>query len=112
MRSFPARYAIHIADLNPSVGAEIRKVRPVVVISQDEMNRYLDTVVVCPVTSTLHPEWRSRMQIQCDGREAEVAVDQLRAISKRRLKRKIDRLTTRNAAQLRRIVTAMYGQPG
>ena len=110
MPSYPQRYAIFFDDLNPAVGAEIRKVRPVVVVSQNEMNRNLDTVVVCPITSMLHPKWRSRLQIRCEGKDAEVAVDQIRAISKRRLKREIDRLTTRNAVQLRRIITAMYGQ--
>ena len=110
MSSYPQRYAIYFADLNPTVGAELRKVRPVVVVSQNEMNRYLDTVVVCPITSRLHPLWRSRLQVQCEGKDAEVAVDQIRAISKRRLKREIDRLTTQNAVQLRRIITTMYGQ--
>lgn len=110
MPSFPQRYAIYFADLNPTIGAEIRKVRPVVVVSQNEMNRYLDTVVVCPITSMLHPRWRSRLQIRCEGQDAEVAVDQIRAISKRSLKREIDRLTIGNATQLRRIITTMYGQ--
>jgi mRNA interferase MazF len=50
----PRRYEIYFADLNLAVGGEIKKVRPVVVVSQNEMNRYLDTVVVCPLTSTLH----------------------------------------------------------
>ena len=110
MSSYPQRYAIYFADLNPTVGAELRKVRPVVVVSQNDMNRHLDTVVVCPITSKLHPRWRSRLQVRCEGKDAEVAVDQIRAISKRRLKREIDRLTTQNAVQLRRIITAMYGQ--
>ena len=110
MAIFPGRYVIYLADLNPTVGAELRKVRPVVVVSQNDMNRHLDTVVVCPITSKLHPRWRSRLQVRCEGKDAEVAVDQIRAISKRRLKREIDRLTTQNAVQLRRIITAMYGQ--
>ncbi len=109
MVAFPKRYAIYIADLNPTVGGEIRKVRPVVVVSQNEMNRFLETIVVCPLTSTLHPEWRSRLQIQCVGKEAEIAVDQIRAISKQRLQRRLDRLSADEAAQLRRIVTEMYG---
>ncbi len=97
-----------MADLNP-VGGEIRKVRPVVVVSQDEMNQYLDTVVVCPLTTALHPKWRSRLQVQCAGKEAEIAVDQIRAISKQRIGRLLDRLSAEEAAQLRRIITEMYG---
>ena len=110
MPTYPRRYAIHFADLNPTVGGEIRKVRPVVIISQNEMNQYLDTVVVCPLTSTLHPQWRSRLQIQCAGQDAEIAVDQVRTISKQRLKKKIDELSAANATQLRRLISQMYGE--
>ncbi len=109
MAPFPRRYAIYFADLNPAVGGEIRKARPVVVVSQTEMNRFLETIVVCPLTSTLHTEWRSRLQIQCAGKDAEIAVDQIRAISKRRLRQRLDQLSDEDAAQLRRIITEMYG---
>ena len=81
MAVFPRRYGIYFADLDPTVGGELRKVRPVVVVSQNERNRFLDTVVVCPLTSTLHPQWRSRLQIPCAGKTAEIAVDQIRTIS-------------------------------
>ena len=110
MATLPKRYAIYCADLNPTVGGEIRKVRPVVVVSQNEMNQFLDTVVICPLTSVLHRQWRSRLQIQCAGEEAEIAVDQIRTISKQRLKNKIDTLSAGDAAQLRRIITEMYGE--
>lgn len=110
MVPFPRRYVVYFADLDPSVGGEIRKVRPVVVVSQNEMNRFLDTVVVCPLTTGLHPQWRSRLQIRCEGKEAEIAVDQIRAISKQRLGRRLDRLSTDEALQLRRIITEMYGE--
>ena len=91
-------------------GGEIRKVRPVVVVSQNEMNQFLDTVVVCPLSSALHPQWRSRLQIQCAGKKAEIAVDQIRTISKQRLRDQIDRLSAETAAQLRRLGTEMYGE--
>lgn len=110
MADFPRRYNVHFADLNPTVGAEIHKVRPVVVVSQNEMNRFLDTVVVCPLTTSLHPRWRSRLRIQCAGRDAEVAVDQIRTISKKRLRNRIDRLAPAIAARLRRLITEMYGE--
>ena len=110
MEDSPRRYDIHFADLNPTVGAEIRKVRPVVVVSQNEMNRYLGTVVVCPLTTSLHPGWRSRIQVQCAGRDAEIAVDQIRTISKKRLKEGVDRLGPTHAARLRRLITEMYGE--
>ena len=103
------RYAIYLAGLDPVRGREIAKTRPVVVISQDEMNRNLDTVVVCPLTTKLHPRWRGRIQISCAGRRAEVAVDQIRTLSKERLGKKLDALEASAAAQLRRLIVEMYG---
>lgn len=104
------RYQIYFADLNPTIGSEIKKVRPVVIISQDEMNKYLETVVVCPLTSSLHPLWRTRIQIKCAKKDAEIAVDQIRTISKKRLKKRIDHLSDGKAAQLRKLITDMYGE--
>ena len=104
------RYEIYFADLNPTIGSEIKKIRPVVIISQDEMNQYLETVVICPLTSKLHPQWRSRLQIECANKKAEIAVDQIRTISKKRLKNKIDKLPVIKAAQLRKLITDMYGE--
>ena len=109
MKLQPKLYEIYFADLHPTLGGEISKIRPVVVISQDAMNFALDTVVICPLTSKLHPKWRSRLQIICAGSDAEIAVDQIRTISKVRLKNKIDILAKDDAAQLRRIITEMYG---
>ena len=110
MVTFPRRYAIYLADLNPTVGGEIRKVRPVVVVSRNEMNQFLDTVVVCPLTSVLHPRWRGRLPIHCAGKDAEVAVDQIRTISKQRLKKQLDSLSAQESAQLRHLITEMYGE--
>lgn len=104
------RYEIYLADLNPTIGSEIKKIRPVVIISQDEMNIFLETVVICPLTSKLHPLWRTRLQIKCANENAEIAVDQIRTISKQRLKKKLDKLSDIKAAQLRKLITDMYGE--
>ena len=104
------RYEIYFADLNPTIGSEIKKVRPVVVVSQNEMNQWLETVVVCPLTSALHPQWRTRLQVKCAKKDAEIAVDQIRTISKKRLKKKLDQLSEKEAAQLRKLITDMYGE--
>jgi mRNA interferase MazF len=103
------RYGIYLADLDPTRGREIAKTRPVVVVSLDAMNRHLDTVVVCPLTTRLHARWRSRVQCVCAGRKAEIAVDQIRTVSKERLGRRVDRLSPALAAQLRQLITEMYG---
>ena len=103
------RYEVYYADLSPTIGGEIQKTRPVVVVSKSAMNRYLDTVVVCPLTTTLHRRWRSRIQIRCAGRDAEIAVDQIRTISKQRLRSKIDVLSSKDASKLRDLIIEMYG---
>jgi mRNA interferase MazF len=106
----PKRYEIYLAELSPTIGAEMSKVRPVVVISQNEMNRNLETIVICPLTSKLHPQWQSRLEVTCAGKLAEVAADQIRTISKNRLRKKLDQLPPTQAAQLRRLITQMYGE--
>ncbi len=104
------RYEIYYADLNPARGSEIKKIRPVAIVSDNAMNKYLETVVVCPLTSKLHPQWRSRLSFICAGKNAEIAVDQIRAISKQRLKKKLDTLSKKTSAELRRLITEMYGE--
>jgi mRNA interferase MazF len=102
------RYGVYFADLDPSRGREIAKTRPVVVVSREDLNRFLDTVVVCPLTSKLHPRWRSRIQTVCAGRRAEIAVDQIRTISKERLGQRLDAIEPATIAQLRRLIAEMY----
>ena len=104
------RYGVYLCNLDPTRGREIAKTRPVVVVSQDDMNRFLDTVVVCPLTAKLQPRWRSRVQTVCSGRKAEIAVDQIRTISKERLGRRLDELEPATAMLLRRLITEMYGE--
>ncbi len=103
------RYSIYWVDLNPVVSSEISKMRPAVVISDDLMNAHLQTVVVCPLTTKLHPAWRSRIIIDCAGKPSEIAVDQIRTISKLRLKQEIDQLNQAEAEQLRQLIVEMYG---
>ncbi len=110
MKSAVERYGIYLADREPARGREIAKTRPVVVVSQNEMNRHLDTVVVCPLTTKLHPRWRSRVQVVFAGRAAEIAVDQIRTISKERLGKRLDALDRPQASQVRRLITEMYGE--
>ena len=103
------RYGIYWVDLNPVIGSEISKVRPTVIVSDDLMNTHLQTVVVCPLTNKLHPGWRSRIQVTCAGRPSEIAVDQIRTVSKLRIQKEIDLLTDETAENLHRLITEMYG---
>ncbi len=104
------RYEIRWVSLDPTRGAEMAKTRPAVIVSLDVLNRQLQTVTVCPLTSHLRPTWRSRVQVRCGGRPVEIAVDQIRTVSKARLGDKIASLTKNETAALRRVITEMYGE--
>ncbi|HEX9754356.1 MAG TPA: type II toxin-antitoxin system PemK/MazF family toxin [Gemmatimonadales bacterium] len=104
------RYEIRWASLDPVQGAEMAKARPVVIVSLDALNERLQTVTVCPLTTQLHPAWRTRLGCKVAGRRAEIAVDQIRTISKARLGRKLGTLAEDDARSLRRLVTEMYGE--
>ena len=104
------RYDIRWASLDPTLGAEMKKTRPVVIVSLDALNDRLDTVTVCPLTTSLHPEWRTRLAVKAGQRDAEIAVDQIRTIRKARLGKKFDELSSEESAALRRLITQMYGE--
>lgn len=104
------RYEVRWAVLDPSRGAEMAKTRRVVIVSLDELNALLQTVTICPITSQLHPAWRCRLPVQCVGRPAEVAVDQIRTVSKTRLGPRIGSLSDDEASTLRRFITEMFGE--
>jgi len=105
----PERYGVYWVNLDPVEGSEIAKTRPAVIVSDEQMNRLLSTVVVCPVTSRLHPHWPSRIQIPLDGRQSEIAVDQIRTIDKKRLGRMIGTVDSASASEIRHVITEMYG---
>lgn len=104
------RYDIRWAALDPTQGSEMAKTRPVVIVSLDALNDRLQTLTVCPLTTQLHPAWRTRLGVRVAGKSAEIAVDQIRTISKSRVGGKLGSLTERGAGSLRRLITEMYGE--
>ena len=104
------RYEVRWAALDPARGAEMAKTRPVVIVSLDALNERLATVTVCPLTSHVHPAWRSRLAVRAGRRDGEIAVDQIRTISKVRIGRKLGALSAADAGALRRLITEMYGE--
>jgi len=104
------RYEVRWASLDLVRGAEMSKTRPVVIVSLDALNEQLQTITVCPLTTQLHPSWRSRLSVRVGRRNAEIAVDQIRTISKSRIGRKLGFLSDDDATALRRLITEMYGE--
>ena len=78
------RFEVWWANLDPTIGHEIKKTRPVLVISPDELNRHLGTVLVAPLTSTIRP-YPFRVNTVINGIRGQVALDQIRALDKIRL---------------------------
>ena len=106
------RYEIRWAAFDPARGGEMAKTRPAVIVSMDAFNQRMDIVTVCPLTSVLHPTWRSRIQVKCAGRPAEIAADHIRTMSKTRLGKKLGSLSRAEALMLRQLITELYGEPG
>jgi len=102
------RHAVHWVELDPARGSELKKTRPGVIVSRNELNAALDTVVICPLTSTLHPTWPTRVQIRLGGKDSEIAVDQIQVVSKERLKAKISELNAGQIADLRETLQLTY----
>jgi len=78
-----AKFQVRLVALNPARGAEMRKSRPALVISPNEMNRHLSTLIIAPMTTTLRA-WPFRVDVAFDGKRGQVALDQLRSIDKSR----------------------------
>lgn len=109
MESMIERYGLYWVSLDPVIGREMAKTRPAVIVSDNDMNRLLGTLVVCPVTTRLHEHWPSRIQIKLEDRDGEIAVDQIRTISRDRIGKKLLTLDAPSIEKLRHTITSMYG---
>src|SRR5947209_7267015 len=105
------RYEIRWCRLDPTEGSEMAKTRPVVVVSLDALNEKLSTITVCPLTTQLHPRWRTRLAIRCAGRRADIAVDQIRTVARARIGPLLGALSPTSGAALRRLIREMYAEP-
>lgn len=90
--SHPKRFEVYWVCLDPTVGSEIRKTRPGVVLSPDELNSALRTVLVAPLTSAVRP-YPFRPTVEVEGKSGQIALDQLRVLDKSRLGRRLATLT-------------------
>lgn len=90
------------------MGHEINKIRPCIIISPDELNRHLQTVVVAPLTSTVRGNYPFRLNITVGGKNGQVALDQLRTVDKARLIKKMGTMNDSDAQQLRDILYDMF----
>jgi mRNA interferase MazF len=101
------RFGVYLVSLDPTIGAEMRKTRPCVVISPDEMNDSLLTVIIAPLTTVLR-RFPFRVDSRVGGKRGQVALDQMRAVDKNRLVKRLGRLDRTTMNRLLRVLEEMF----
>jgi mRNA interferase MazF len=102
-----SRGDIFLVALNPTRGSEIRKTRPCVIVSPDELNSHLRTFIVAPLTRGGHP-YPFRVRCKFDSKDGHVVADQLRAVDRERLLKQLGRLSETTLNELLGVLQAMF----
>jgi mRNA interferase MazF len=102
-----SRFDVYLANLDPAVGTEIRKTRPCLVVSPDEMNEHIRTVIVAPMT-TKGRDYPTRVSCVFKGRRGRIVLDQLRTLDKSRLVRRLGRLGKGPAKSVLSVLAEMF----
>ena len=100
------QYEVYLVDLDPTKGHEIQKIRPCVVISPNEMNHEIGTVIVAPMTTKSH-KYPTRVELTFDSKKGWIVLDQIRTIDKIRLVKKIGVIEKKEIVQVKQIIQEM-----
>lgn len=101
------QYQIVLVNLDPTIGSEIKKTRPCVIISPNEMNKYLQTIVVAPITSN-SKAYPTRIEIKHAKTKGWVVLDQIRTIDRKRIVKIFESLTEKEIVKLKSIIQETY----
>jgi mRNA interferase MazF len=101
------RFDVFLINLDPTAGAEMKKTRPGIVISPDEMNRYIATVIIAPMT-TKGAAYPTRVTCKFQGKQGQVVLDQIRTVDKTRLAKKLGRIDTKTQSDVLRVLGEMF----
>jgi mRNA interferase MazF len=101
------QYQIILVNLDPTLGSEIKKTRPCVVISPNEMNQFLNTVVIAPMT-TSSKNYPTRIEVRHDSKIGWIVLDQIRTIDKQRIIKDLGRLTKSEIKELKSVLKETY----
>jgi len=101
------RFDVFLVNLDPTVGREIRKARPCLIISPDEMNRFISTVIIAPMT-TRGREYPTRIPCTFQGKQGHVVLDQIRTIDKVRLSQKLGRVNKPTQDKVLSVLREMF----
>jgi mRNA interferase MazF len=103
------RFEVYLVVLDPTVGSEIQKTRPCVIISPNEMNRHIATVIVAPMT-TKGPTYPTRVACTFQGKEGQVVLDQIRTVDKARLARKLGKLKKETQLEILSVLNELFNE--
>ena len=101
------RFDVFLVALDPTIGSEIKKTRPCLVVSPDEMNAHISTVIVAPMT-TNGPLYPTRVPCRFRGKAGQVVLDQLRTVDKARLVKRLGRISESVQAQVLEALAEMF----
>ena len=101
------RFDVFLVNLDPTVGHEIKKTRPCLIVSPDEMNRYISTVIIAPMT-TKGRDYPTRVQCSFKGKEGQIVLDQIRTIDKNRLVKKLGKINKDIQIKVIQILQEMF----
>jgi len=101
------RFEVYLVNLDPIIGSEIKKTRPCLIISPDEMNHHIRTVIVATMT-TKGRNYPTRVSCQFKNKKGEIVLDQIRTIDKERLVKKIGKLDRRSADKVLSVIAEMF----
>lgn len=100
------QYEVYLISLDPTIGHEIKKVRPCVIISPDEMNKNISKVIIAPMTTQSH-FYPTRTPLKFTGKEAWIVLDQLRTVDRKRLIEKLGKIDQKTINQIKSIIKEM-----
>ena len=101
------QYSIVLVNLDPTVGSEIQKTRPCVIISPDEMNRFLRTIVIAPMTSQ-SKDYPTRVKIKQNNKDGWIVIDQIRTIDKQRIIKVFDKLSEKEIEKIKLVIKETF----
>lgn len=100
------QYEIYLLNLDPTIGSEMKKTRPCVIISPDEINNYLNNVIIAPMTSTIK-NYPSRVKIEFEGKVGEIVLDQIKTIDKSRIIKKMGKVEKNVIKNIKQVLKEM-----
>jgi mRNA interferase MazF len=101
------QYDIVLVNLDPTMGSEMKKTRPCVVLSPNEMNKYLQTIVVAPMTTSSKP-YPTRVEIKHNQTKGWIAIDQIRTVDRGRIVKRYETLTTKEVVKVKIVIKETF----